>query len=78
MEMNYDDKRLMAPFEVCTARKTFREELTSLINQHSLENGSNTPDFILSTYLADCLAAYDKATRRRSKWYGSQEFISNE
>jgi hypothetical protein len=26
----------------------FREDLASLINKYSLENGSNTPDFILA------------------------------
>ncbi len=47
----------------------FRKELASLINHHSKENGSDTPDFILATYLVDCLQAFDKATKARSKWY---------
>lgn len=46
----------------------FREELEHLINKHSLENGSNTPDFILAQYLTDCLDAYDKAVQRRTEW----------
>src|SRR5574343_713325 len=48
----------------------FRAELESLINRHSKENGSNTPDFVLADYLADCLEAFDKAVTRRSEWYG--------
>lgn len=48
---------------------TFRDELCSLINRHSKENGSNTPDFILAEYLTDCLHAFDKAVTRRTQWY---------
>jgi hypothetical protein len=48
----------------------FRDELQSLINRHSMENGSDTPDFMLAEYLADCLAAFDKAVRERERWYG--------
>jgi hypothetical protein len=29
---------------------TFREDLASLINRHSLENGSDTPDFLLLSF----------------------------
>lgn len=46
----------------------FRKELEILINCHSRENGSNTPDFILADYLADCLTAYDKAVTNRDMW----------
>lgn len=47
----------------------FRNELESLINRHSLENGSNTPDFLLAGYLKSCLDAFDHAVRERDKWY---------
>jgi hypothetical protein len=50
---------------------TFREELTTLINKRSMENGSDTPDFILAEYLSNCLIVFDKATRARAKWYGN-------
>jgi hypothetical protein len=49
---------------------SFREELEFVINRHSMENGSNTPDFILAEYLQHCLAAFDLAVKRRDKWYG--------
>jgi hypothetical protein len=49
---------------------SFREALERLVNAHSRENGSNTPDFILAEYLCTCLAAFDVATRRREQWYG--------
>jgi hypothetical protein len=50
--------------------QTFREELTDLINRHSKENGSNTPDFILGQYLNACLVAFDNAVKGRDAWYG--------
>lgn len=43
----------------------FRKDLEVLINQNSMENKSNTPDFILAAYLEDCLNAFDKAVCRR-------------
>lgn len=48
----------------------FREDLEVLINRNSKERGSDTPDFILADYLADCLDAFDKAITRRKEWYG--------
>jgi hypothetical protein len=35
-----------------------------------MENGSNTPDFILAGYLTACIGAFDRATAERDKWYG--------
>jgi hypothetical protein len=48
----------------------FRKELEQAINRNSRESGSNTPDFILAEYLSECLAAFDKASRARERWYG--------
>lgn len=48
----------------------FRAELEHLLNRHSLENASNTPDFILAQYLCACLAAWDQAVQQRETWYG--------
>jgi hypothetical protein len=47
----------------------FRGELQALINSHSMENGSDTPDFILAEFLTDCLAAFDKTVKERTRWY---------
>jgi hypothetical protein len=52
--------------------KTFRRELISLINKHSRENGSNTPDYILAEYLIECLHTFDKITKMRNEWYGEK------
>ena len=49
---------------------TFRKELTHLINFHSQENGSNTPDFILAQFLDVCLGLWNQTVRKRDTWYG--------
>jgi hypothetical protein len=48
----------------------FERELGDLINRHSGENVSNTPDFILAQYMAAALAAFDAAVQQRETWYG--------
>lgn len=50
----------------------FEHELKRVINCASMENGSNTPDFILAEYMTDCLEAFNKASRRREAWYGQE------
>src|SRR4030042_1091937 len=47
----------------------FEKELSDLINRHSLENGSDTPDFVLAKYLSDCLTTFNKAIEKRDEWY---------
>ena len=49
---------------------SLREDIQAAINQHSAENTSNTPDFILAQYLEQCLAAFDTAVQQRETWYG--------
>ncbi len=48
----------------------FVEELISLINKYSLENGSNTPDSVLGNFMVACLEAFDAATNTREKLSG--------
>lgn len=52
----------------------FKKELEQLINRHSLENGSDTPDFILAEFLVDCLLAVNKMVNRRDEWYGDKRW----
>ena len=49
---------------------SFEKELTELINKHSKENESNTPDFILAQYLERCLFSFACAVQQRETWYG--------
>ena len=48
----------------------FQRELEGLINKYSMENESNTPDFILAGFLYDCLGIFNKTTKLREDWYG--------
>lgn len=53
-------------------RKTMEaleKEITALINKHSREGDSNTPDFILAEYLMACLSTFEFASNRREVWY---------
>lgn len=48
---------------------SFEYDLEHLINQHSQERYSNTPDYILARYIQSCLIAYEDAVRSRDNWY---------
>lgn len=50
--------------------RTFRDALEHTINSYSMENGSDTPDFILAAYLNHCLVAFDATVIARDAWYG--------
>jgi hypothetical protein len=50
--------------------ESFESGLRDLINRHSRENESNTPDFILAQYVLGCLTAFNMATQQRETWYG--------
>jgi hypothetical protein len=54
----------------------FRIELEELINKNSMENASDTPDFVLAEFLNGCLKAFDKAVNDREKWYGRKAKLS--
>lgn len=53
-------------------KDSFQRELEQLLNAHSMENGSNTPDFILAEYMRTCLKAFNTASRAREAWYGKE------
>lgn len=63
----------MVDFNKMTKQSRLRKDIEQAINKHSIENGSDTPDFILAEYLTDCLRAFDKATVKREEWYGRKE-----
>lgn len=50
----------------------FRQEMSGLLNKYNREIGSNTPDFILASFLVDCLKAMDEGIARREVWFGRQ------
>lgn len=49
--------------------EAFRVGLRELINKHSMENYSSTPDFILAEYLMSCLENYNITAHRVEGWY---------
>lgn len=49
----------MVDFKKMADHSKLRKEIEQAINKHSLENGSDTPDFILAEYLTDCLRMFD-------------------
>jgi hypothetical protein len=51
----------------------FIHELERIINCASLENESDTPDWILAQYLRDCMKAFTVASNSRRNWYGYPE-----
>src|SRR4051794_1183520 len=50
-------------FEKSYKRKAteFEEQIAKLINSHSKENDSDTPDYVLAEYLNNCLETFNKA-----------------
>ena len=51
----------------------FEDRLTSLLNEFSRENDSNTPDFILARFLLTCLDAWNAGIKRRAEWYNRMD-----
>jgi hypothetical protein len=52
---------------------SLRSDLSALLNRYSVENGSDTPDFILAAHLLGALELFDRTTARREAWYGRQK-----
>ncbi len=46
---------------------SFRMAVEDLINANSMENGSDTPDYVLAEFLVACLKAFDAAILLRDK-----------
>lgn len=59
------------PFPASTSQLSLEGEIRAAINRHSAENGSDTPDFILASYLIGCLTNFNNAVCRRTEWYQS-------
>lgn len=46
-------------------RQILEKDFEEIINKRSLENESNTPDFVLASYLVDCLENFNNTIRWR-------------
>lgn len=58
-------------------KSKLEKKLTELINNESREDDSNTPDFILSKFMMDCLDAFELASNKREVWFGVHLDILN-
>lgn len=58
------------PAKATEGPKTFIGDLEAVINKYSKESGSDTPDFILASYMNQCFQAFDDAVNARNVWYG--------
>ena len=50
----------------------FQKELESLINRHSIENMTDTPDFILAEYMVENLRALHQRHYAKKAWYSPE------
>lgn len=53
------------------------KEFAKVINKMSLENQSDTPDFIIGEYLADCFVIFNDAVNERTRWYSKSSKVES-
>lgn len=68
--VDHSELQFRPEWQTAARYATFRADLIGLINAHSIENGSDTPDFLLADYLMSCLDAWERITVAREEWYG--------
>ena len=56
-------------------REELEREFSRIINAHSLENDSNTPDFILARFMIDCLINFHLTMTERIYWYNPMDKV---
>jgi len=49
----------------------FRKSIENAVNSNCIEAGSNTPDFVIASFLCECTHALNQAIVRREEWYGT-------
>lgn len=49
---------------------SFEEDLTQVINRHSAENVSGTPDYLLARMLLETLKTFNEVVTARAEWRG--------
>jgi hypothetical protein len=52
-------------------RDELRRRFAGIINEMSLENLSDTPDFVLASYLVTAFENFNLVTKARTAWYGA-------
>lgn len=59
-------------------RSRIISEFAEVINRNSLEQGSNTPDFIIAEYLVHHLQLLNEYTKQRREWYAKYSMPENQ
>lgn len=54
-------------------KSEFQEQLRALLNRHSKESESNTPDWVLAEYLIKCLDGFNEAIKDRELYFERAE-----
>lgn len=57
----------MNPLNDRITRRKIEKEFAEVINRNSLENESNTQDFLLAEYLVNCLTNFNLTVRLRAQ-----------
>jgi hypothetical protein len=70
----YDD--VLDDLIIAKEPATFESSLQTLINKFSLENESNTPDFVLAKFLRLCLDSFNEAANAKEKYHGTISIIN--
>ena len=55
-------------------KELFKADLQELINRYSIEQDSNTPDYLLAEYLIKCLDNYASIINGKDNWYGDKRW----
>lgn len=63
--MTFDVAEQIEQQEDAEMPRTLLADLTQVLNRHSAENASGTPDFVLAAFLARCLGAYNIAAQTK-------------
>lgn len=62
------------PYSASLDEEALARDLAGVLNSHCVENGSETPDFILADYLVSCIRAWNAAQQGRSTWHSGGVF----
>ena len=52
----------------------FVRDLAAVVNKHSREGNSNTPDFLLADFMSGCLNVYENVLRERANLWDADGF----
>ena len=65
LDINYEQNKQ----DNLTKLEAFKKDIAYVINKHSMECDSNTPDYVLADFLYRCLSAFHKGTNNRTEFY---------